>query len=75
MEARLPGVKWYVFSEDEAWCRAHLGFLAGAQFVRFDSSHAEIEEMYLMKHCGGGVIAIVRSHGGGRRWEIVPGGR
>lgn len=55
--AGFQNPKWFVFSEDHEWCRNHLQFLTGAEFVTFDSPNREIEEMFLMRGCRGGVIA------------------
>lgn len=55
--AGVQNPKWFVFSEDQDWCRNHLSFLTGAEFVTFDSRHREMEELFLMKACKGGIIA------------------
>lgn len=55
--ASLPTPKWFLFSEDHDWCRNHLPFLTGAEFVAFDSQNREIEELFLMRTCKGGIIA------------------
>jgi hypothetical protein len=49
--------RWFVFSEEQEWCRANLPFLKNATFVQLDSPHKDIEEIFLMKACGAGIIA------------------
>lgn len=48
---------WFVFSEDQDWCRSNLAFLGErVRFVSVKSAHSEIEELLLMKECRGGAI-------------------
>jgi hypothetical protein len=48
---------WFVFSEDQEWCRTNLSFLGSkARFVTVNSPNAEIEELLLMKECRAGAI-------------------
>jgi len=57
-ESGVTNPDWFVFSEDQEWCRAHLPFLGNAHFVQVESANPEIEELFLMKACkAGGIIA------------------
>jgi len=58
MQSRLGAEPdWFVFSEDQDWCRSNLDFLGErVRFVNVKSAHAEIEELLLMKDCRGGAI-------------------
>lgn len=48
---------WFVFSEDQEWCRSNLDFLSDRVcFVNVKSAHAEIEELLLMRECRAGAI-------------------
>jgi hypothetical protein len=48
---------WFVFSEDQEWCRTYLRFLGKrVHFVAVESPHAEVEELLLMKECRAGAI-------------------
>ena len=49
--------RWYIFSEDQQWCRENLGFLDRPDFVALKGADADCEELWPMSRCHGGIIA------------------
>lgn len=49
--------KWFVFSEDKSWCRNNLNFLSNSTIIDYASDDSDIEDILLMSHCRGGIIA------------------
>lgn len=51
MRSRVEKPVFFVFSDDLAWAKAHLGEQADFRYVNLSTEHADIDEMMLMKHC------------------------
>ncbi len=53
----IPRPRWFLFSEDQDWCRQNLGFLENPRYVALKGKQADCEELWLMSRCGGGILA------------------
>ncbi len=51
---RVKDPSFFVFSDDQEWCRENLSFLAGAKFI---SGVSDQEELILMSRCRHNIIA------------------
>jgi len=49
--------RWLIFSEDNDWAQANLGFVPNAEIVDYQSSNRDIEDLMIMKSCSAGIIA------------------
>jgi len=48
---------WYIFSEDQDWCRSNFSFLErNVNFIQLCGENADIEELLLLKECRAGAI-------------------
>ena len=54
--ALVPNVRWFVFSDDIAWCREHFASLQDVVFVE-GNEKAPWEDIALMAHCRNHIIA------------------
>lgn len=57
LKREFAGIRFYVFSDDPAWCRRHLGFLDGAEFLDHNGPGQGHWDMRLMSACRRHVIA------------------
>jgi hypothetical protein len=57
LRERLERPRFFVFSDDVAWCREHLGLGVEATFVGARPGAPDYEDMALMARCSGHVIA------------------
>jgi Glycosyl transferase family 11 len=48
---------WLIFSEDDEWAKANLGFVPNAEIVNHQSTNRDIEDLMVMKSCSAGIIA------------------
>jgi hypothetical protein len=48
---------WLIFSEDNEWAQANLGFVPNAEIVNHQSTNRDIEDLMVMKSCSAGIIA------------------
>lgn len=48
---------WMIFSEDNDWAKTNLGFVPNAEIVDYQSETRDIEDLFIMKSCSGGIIA------------------
>ena len=49
--------QWFIFSEDNDWAQANLGFVPNAEIVNHQSTNRDIEDLMVMKSCSAGIIA------------------
>lgn len=56
-EAGKAVAHWLIFSEDNDWAQANLGFVPNAEIVNYQSTNRDIEDLMVMKSCSAGVIA------------------
>lgn len=57
IQNQIADVTWFVFSDDLPWCRKNLNLAPHCEFVQCDSPFADVEELYLMTRCKGGIMA------------------
>lgn len=56
VEQKLKNPRFYVFSDDIAWCKANLP-INNAQYVDWNTGNDSIYDMYLMSQCKANIIA------------------
>lgn len=49
--------RWFIFSEDPAWCRKQLVLPGASEYVEYGSPNRDVEDLLLMAACQGGIIA------------------
>lgn len=54
---RVAGARFYLFSDDPAWAREHIGFGHPCQVVELNDSATEYEDLRLMRGCRHHIIA------------------
>jgi len=57
MEKRVGKARYFVFSDDPAWCRDNLPIPTGGVFVRNNSGSTSYRDMQLMSACSHNIIA------------------
>ena len=54
---REPHAKWFVFSDDPAWCREHLKLPGESRFVESESPVSPAEDLAIMAACRHHIVA------------------
>ena len=49
--SRIPSAKFYVFSDDPAWCEKHLPRIAPMEIVSGKLTTSAVQDLTVMKHC------------------------
>ena len=58
MRERHPGARFFVFSDDTAWCRNHITSTDNdMEYIDWNTGYDSYLDMYLMAHCKAGIMA------------------